>query len=417
MNRIFAILLPILILAGLGIGGIAMLNSIKPETKKAEEAPNSLKVFAEQVRVVDLELTVEAQGEVRPRREIIVAPQIAGRIAYVSPNFIDGGFIRKGQTLVRLETDDYELAIIRAQSGVAGAEQRLFRERAEAEVALQDIKELGIEDASALTRREPQLAEAEASLQSAQAQLADTQLALRRTAVTAPFDGRVREKTVDVGQFVAPGQSLGRIFATDVVEVSLPVTDGELGRIGLPIAFAETAEQPGPKVVFSSSVGGQVRHWEGRIVRTAAAVNSQTRLLNVIAELRDPYGAGSDNNAPMAPGLFVTAEIDGNTIEDILVAPRAALRGKDRVFIGDQENDTLSIRYVDVVYSDETGVYFNSGVAVGELAITSPIQAAFDGMKLDVIERAEDGSIIESTPESDTQDTVLVTGGMEDSVQ
>ncbi len=413
MKRFFAIFLPVAILIGLGAGGWLVLNSLKPETQKAEEPPKSLKVFAEKVRRDDLKLSVTAQGEVRPRREIIVAPQISGRISYVSPTFIDGGFIRKGQTLIRLESEDYELAIVRAQAGVASAEQRLLREQAEAELALQDIEELGLENASALTRREPQLAEARASLQAAGAQLADAELALKRTAVIAPFTGRVREKTVDVGQFVAPGQSLGRIFATDVVEVSLPVTDDELGRIGLPIAFEVTRDQPGPEVVFSAAVGGKMRHWKGHIVRTSAAVNSQTRLINVIGELHDPYGDGADDGAPMAPGLFVNAEITGSIIEDVLFAPRAALRGKDRIFIGDPETGTLSIRQADVLYTDTEGVYFSSGAEIGELAITSPIQAAFDGMALEVIERAEDGTIIthESEAESDVSGgSALVAG-------
>ena len=170
---------------------------------------------------------------------------------------------------------------------MASAEQRLVREQAEAEIALQDLEELGLTDASPLARREPQLAEARASLEAAKAQLKDAELALDRTAVYAPFAGRVLDQTGDVGQFVSPGQSLGNIFATDVVEVSLPITDIELGRLGLPLAFNETREYPGPEVVFSGTVGGKERQWVGRITRTGATVNSQTRLISAIGELQD----------------------------------------------------------------------------------------------------------------------------------
>ena len=405
MKRLLAIILPILVLFGLGVAGTSILASMKPETEAAEDPIQNLKVFAEPVRIDDLKQIVEAQGEVRPRREIVVAPQISGRISYVSSDFIDGGFIRRGQTLVRLEGEDYELAIVRAQSGVASAQQRLIREQAEAEIALQDIEELGIEDASPLTRREPQMAEAQANLEAAQAQLADAQLALKRTAVIAPFDGRVREKTVDVGQFVGPGQSLGGIFATDIVEVSLPLTDAELGRAGLPIAFEETADRKGPEVIFSASSGGKIRHWQGRIVRTSAAVSTQTRLINVIGELRDPYGEGADDGAPMAPGLFVNAQIIGSVIEDVLIAPRAALRSGNKVFIGNPKEGTLSIREVELIYSDPNGAYVASGIEAGELAIISPIQAPFDGMNIQVLERQDDGAIftheVERTEEHD----------------
>jgi RND family efflux transporter MFP subunit len=404
MARIIAIAAPIAIIAVLGVGGVAVLSALKPEPEKAEEARIGLNVFAEKVRKGDLQITVEAQGEVRPRREIIVAPQISGRISYVSPDFIDGGFIKQGQLLVRVEAADYELAVVRARSGVASAEQGLTREIAEAELAQQDIEDLGITNVSPLARREPQLAQARAALDAAKAQLKDAELALERTAVYAPFSGRVWERDVDIGQVVATGQSLGRIFANDVVEVSLPLDDEEMGRLGLPLAFAASETQPGPKVDFSAVVGGVERHWTGEVVRTAAAVNSQTRQINVIAELKDPYGKGADNGAPMAPGLFVNAVIEGKTIPDVLIAPRAALRGDDRIFIGNADEGTLSIRTVDLIYSDTHGAYVRSGIEPGEFAITSPIQAAFDGMNVTVMERQPDGTIKTYEPTEDTSD-------------
>ena len=393
MGRIISVVVPLAIIGVLGIGGVAVLGVIKPEPEKAAEAHAGLNVFAEPVRRGSLTLSVEAQGEVRPRREIIVAPQISGRISYVSPDFIDGGFIKKGQLLVRVEAADYELAVVRAQSGVASAQQALAREEAEGELARQDIEDLGLDDASPLARREPQLAEARANLEAAKAQLKDAQLALNRTAVYAPFDGRVRERDVDIGQVVATGQSLGRVFANDVVEVALPLKDAEMGRLELPLAFAASEANPGPDVTFTAVVGGTPREWHGKIVRTAAAVNSQTRQINVIAELEDPYGKGADGDAPMAPGLFVNATIKGKTIEDVLIAPRGALRGENRLFIGLPDEGKLSIREVTLIYSDTDGAYITSGAEEGELAVVSPVQAPFDGMRLTVMQRLEDGSV------------------------
>jgi RND family efflux transporter MFP subunit len=393
MGRLIAIIAPFVIIVVLGIGGFIAVQAMKPEAEKSDEPRAGLNVFAEPLQEVALTLTVEAQGEVRPKTEIIVAPQTSGRIAYVSPDFIDGGFIRRGQVLVRVDAQDYELGVVRARSLVASAEQRLAREVAESELALQDLEDLGMTDASPLARREPQLAEAQASLDAAKSQLKDAELALARTAVIAPFDGRVRERSVDIGQVVAPGQSLGRIFGNDTVEVSLPLKDAELGRLGLPIAFADSAQTPGPEVIFTATVGGEPRTWKGKVVRTGAAVNSQTRQINVIAELKDPFGKGADNGAPMAPGLFVNAQIQGRSLDRVMVAPRSALRGDDQLFIGDPKTGKLSIRTVDIEHSDRDGAYFHKGAEAGELAITSPIQAPFDGMSLTVMQRMEDGTV------------------------
>lgn len=393
MGRLIAIIAPIAIVLVLGVGGVIAVTAMKPEPEKNDEPRAALNVFAEPVKTGALTITVEAQGEVRPKREIIVAPQIAGRVTYVSPDFVDGGFIKRGQVLVRVEPADYELAVVRARSVVASAEQGLAREIAEAELAQKDLDDLGLADASPLARREPQLAEARAALEAAKAQLAEAELSLGRTAVVAPFDGRVRERMADIGQFVSPGQSLGNIFATDVVEVALPLKDADLGQLGLPIAFLATPQNPGPRVEFSAVVGGQPRTWTGEVVRTGAAINSQTRQINVFAELKDPYGTGADDGAPMAPGLFVNARIEGAKLDNVLIAPRASLRGDNRLFIGDAKNGKLSIRPVDVAYSDRTGAYLRSGVEPGELAITSPIQAAFDGMSITVLERLPDGTV------------------------
>lgn len=391
-GAILAVVLPFAVLMAVGGGGWFALSQMKPTPEKVDEAPKGLAVFTEAIHRDDLQLIVRSQGEVRPRREISISPQISGRISYVAPAFIDGGFVRRGDVLVRIDDADYQLAKVRAQSQVASAEQRLLREQAETELALQDLEDLGIDNPSPLARREPQLAEAQANLDAAKSQLRDTELALERTIVRAPFEGRIRTKDVDVGQFVSTGQSLGRMFGTDAAEISLPLTDAELGRLGLTFAFEETASAPGPKVTLSTSVAGKTREWVGRITRTAAAVDPQTRLISAIAIVDDPFGAGAaEGDAPLAPGLFVTADIVGRIIPDVLIAPRSALRGKDQIYIADPDDEKMYIRNVEVIYSDTDGVYLQSGVEEGDLAILSPIQAPFDGMSISLASEDDPG--------------------------
>ena len=378
--------LPVVIFVVIAIGGSIALGLMKPTPEPAEEAPRGIAVFTEEIVRTDLHLTVTSQGEVRPRREIAISPQISGRISYVSPAFIDGGFVRRGEVLIRIDDADYRLARVRAESQVASAQQALIREQAEAELARQDWGELGTGTASPLALREPQLAQAQASLEAARSQLRDAELALERTVVRAPFEGRIRSKDVDVGQFVSTGSSLGRMFGTDFAEVALPLTDTELGRLGLSFAFEESAEQPGPAVVFSTTVAGERREWYGRVTRTAAAVDPQTRLISAIATVEDPFGEGAADGIPLAPGLFVSAEVSGETIEGLLEAPRAALRGRNQIFVADAEELVLRIHEVDVVYTDRDHVYVDAGVEPGDLAVLSPLQAPFDGMSITLAE-------------------------------
>ena len=116
----------------------------------------------------------------------------------------------------------------------------------------------------------------------------------------------------------------------------------------------------------------------------------------------------------MAPGLFVNAFIEGRTLDDVVRVPRAALRGVNEVFIGDGPAGRLHIRTVDVAFSSDDGAYVRSGVEDGELAIVSPIQAAFDGMNIQVVERMPDGSLVPRTPRStgeDEDDTATLAAG------
>lgn len=394
MKLVFKVVLPLLFLL-FAVVAYVVLGQLKTEPQKREEPPQAVAVFVESAERVQYTQTVLSQGEVQPQREIIVAPQVAGRIDYLSQDFLVGSFVQRGQTLARVEVTDFELALVRAEATVAGAEQALARERAEAEVAIQDITDLGLsmEQASPLARREPQLAQAEADLKSAIAQLRDAELALSRTTIVAPFDGVISEKSVDIGQFVSLGFTLGRMYSTDTFEVALPLTDTEVGRIGLPLAFNETSNNPGPEVILSAEVAGQPRQWIGRITRTGAVINSQTRQINIFAEIDDPYGAGRDGDAAMVPGQFVNATIDGDTLDGVVRVSRDALRGTNRVLVADSETDSLSIRTVDVALSNPGGAYLLSGVAPGEEVVVSPIETPTDGMRVQILRQLDDGTV------------------------
>ena len=341
-----------IIIGGVGavaVGIIVLLAMGQPQPQRANSAPRPVAVFVEEAQRHAVALTVNSQGEARPRTQINLVPQVAGRITYVNPNFIEGGFFEAGETLVQIEDADYRLAVTRASAQVAQAQQALARERAESELAASEWEELGEGEASALTLREPQLAEARAQLAAAEAALQSARLDLQRTRVSAPFDGRVRTKNADLGQYVAPGTNLGEVFSTDTVMVRLPLTDHDLSLLGIPVAYnAALSEDGGVPVTLSATIAGQHQEWEGRITRTDSAIDPQTRVLYAIAEVEDPYGAAAQGGSPLAIGLFVEAEIRGREIEGAYIIPRNALRGEGNVFVV-EEGGTLSVRAVEII--------------------------------------------------------------------
>ena len=122
----------------------------------------------------------------------LVGAAVAGRVIEVSPSFVPGGFFEKGELLLRIDPFDYRQASVQATGAVAQADLRLATELAEADVARKEWEELGEGKPTPLTLREPQVAEAQAALASARAALENAERNLERTAIAAPYAGRVR---------------------------------------------------------------------------------------------------------------------------------------------------------------------------------------------------------------------------------
>ena len=232
-------------------GGAAawmILSRSEPEARIPEVPLPLVQVIDVELR--DLTLTVTSQGTVSPRTESELVPEVAGRVIEVSPSFVSGGFFEAGELLLRIDPHDYRQAVVQAGSAVAQAELRLASEQAEADVARREWEELGEGgEPPPLTLREPQLAEAEAAVAAARAALLNAERNLERTEIRAPFAGRVRQKQVDVGQFVSPGSPLGTVYAVDYAEIRLPLPDEELAFLDLPLVYrGEAAKKSGPEV-------------------------------------------------------------------------------------------------------------------------------------------------------------------------
>ena len=400
LKRSLIYTLPFLCIIGfVFLGSIIIKLNNKPEEKK--RAFNTLAVLADYAVLDDVQLSVKTQGEARPQTEIDLVPEIGGKIVYVSPNFIEGGIIKKGEVLLRIEDADYKVSVIRAQAQVAQAEQSVIREKAEGEIAKQDYQELGIGKASPLALRLPQQAQALASLQAAEAELASANLQLKRTEVRAPFTGRVKTKNSDIGQFVSPGRTLGRIFSTSIVEVRLPLSDSDLSKIDLPIAYVAKNRASAIDVELNAIIAGKRRYWSGKIMRTASTYDTQTRALFAIAEVVDPYGSGaSENGYPLAPGLFVDAEISGKIYQEIIVLPRDGLRPDNEVYVVDDKGKA-DIRKVKVLDSDSERALLLGGVDEGELVVLSPMEKSRTSMSLRVLDVNNPETILVDPPKPD----------------
>jgi RND family efflux transporter MFP subunit len=329
-----------------------------------------------------LNFTVWSQGTVLPRTETILVSEVSGKIAEVSANFVAGGFFRKGDRLLQIDPSDYETALKRAEAALASRRARLADEQARSDQALKDWRNLGRSgEPSELVLRKPQLQDALANVSAAEADVQKARRDLQRTRITVPYDGLVRDKQVDIGQYVTPGTRLGTSFAIDTAEVRLPLSASDLAFLVLPSAM-EAAPENFPRVTLYAEEAGIRRQWEAQIIRTEGVVDVASRVIYAVAQVVDPYGVlGQSAQDELKVGTFVRAAIEGKAARGVVMLPRHVLQNDNTVLVANRENE-LEIRAVQVARAEPEWVYISDGVADGEHIVTTTLAAPIPGMKL-----------------------------------
>lgn len=393
------VVLPLAMVAVGIVGAVAMIKARSAPKPRPSNAPVPL-VRVMSVNKQDLQIKVSTQGTVSPRTESALVPEVSGRVVAISPALAAGGFFERNEVLLEIDSRDYELEVTRFEAQVARERVNYESEKAEADVARKEWERLGNGEASPLTLRVPQLRQAEASYQAAVAALEKAKLDLERTKVRAPFLGRVKEKRVDVGQFVQRGAPVATVYAVDLAEVRLPLPVDQIAYLELPLHYPGEGIQQGPETDFFATFGGRRYQWSGHVVRTEGQIDPKTRMVYAVAQVENPYGIGeSAERPPMAPGLFVEAEVHGKLYRDVIVLPRAALRGRDRVLVVDEEN-RMHYRTVGILRTERQEVLVDDGLEDGEVVCISPLEAVVEGMKVRTLHQGE-----LSAPEAQTEIT------------
>lgn len=371
------VLLPIVVL-GLSIGAAWAMIALRPASMPQPVVPEPPTVVIERVEPKTLQLNVVSQGVVSPREQIDLMAEVAGKVVQIHPALVSGGFFVANELLLTIDTQVYDYAIVAAQARVAEAKRVLINERAQVEQADSEWQALGQGEASDLALRKPQLAEAEAKLQAAEADLAKSKLDRSRCELRAPFSGRVLSKQVGRGQFLAAGSVVAKIFANDVAEVRLPVGIDQLGFLDLSWGRQSGVAGHQPKVSLRASIGANAQHWQGRIVRSEAALDAASGQLFLVAQVDRPDQTSADR-APLLSGLFVQAEIEGVSQPGLFSLPRSALNNLQQLKVVTDEQ-RLAFRHVEVLRSDASTVIIKAGLNPGERVVVSEMPMAVEGM-------------------------------------
>lgn len=358
--------------------------------KKDDEKKMARTVEVAVVKAAEGGAAISAEGVVQSQRVVTLTAEVTGKLIEVSPNLVPGGKVRQDEILAVIDPADYRAAMEQAKaskertvSAVADAELALQQEKAKRDQALRDWKKLGKGEPSDLLARVPQIASvaarlesARADIESAKAEVARAARNLERTVIRAPFDAVVREESVEVGAVLAPGAMLATLFSERSLEVELPL---KLEDYAL-LQRDENGTVKG-EVTLRGTLGSRIVMWPGRVVRTTGEVERGALTAGVVVAIESTDGEGELSLPP--PGMFVEAELMGQSLEENKVVPREAVREGDRVAVV-ADDGTIDFRNLAIVRSNPTEVLVSDGVSVGERVVLTRMSGAIQGMKVDV---------------------------------
>lgn len=359
---------------------VLMLIWFNSPTISRQKAPKLSKITVEALALEakDFQVEVHSFGTIQPRTQSFLVAQVAGQVMWVNPNFRPGGFFEVGDELLLIDDRDYKAEVEIAKATLITAEQTLQEEQARSAQALHDWQRLQQEgEPSALVLRKPQLSAAQANLLSAKAKLYKAELALSRTRVVAPFAGRVLQQLVDVGRVVGANTQLAQVYATNYVEVRLPINNRDLAFLDLPEEFrgGQVYEVDTPVKLHSELMGEQ--HWKAQLVRTEGAIDANAQQLYVVAQVHDPFRAADADDLSYSEvknlriGQYVTADIKGKVIQDAIVIPNQAMYQGSYVYVY-QEGKAYRREITTRWQNNEVSV-IDKGLSAGELIIITPL--------------------------------------------
>lgn len=375
MKRVFLItvvaIVVTVLLTCIFLFGLAMTSPTATNAPVEETAfPVTTVVVQSATESVQLALV----GTVEAERQVALSPGVTGRVSRIAEGLRPGRVFQRGDTLVQIDPRDYEAALAAERARVRGAELELAVERNRQQTAQREVDLVGA-SADDLALRKPYLARAEANLTAAQKAEERAALNVARARLTAPFNGIVVSESVDVGQWVAPGNPIVQLVGTDAVRVTASIPVDQLGHVD--ISEQDDAEGVGRATVFQEMPDGSSVARSGQVTGVSGALDARTRTATLVVSVANPYDG---DGPPLLPGAMVRLIVTGQNVDDVVPVPHKAVHENSKIWI--VEDGRLQIRSVTIGWRTADTSYIVSGLSDGDRVITTNMALPVEGMKV-----------------------------------
>lgn len=329
-------------------------------------------------------VTIQAFGLITPAYQAAsMSAQVPGKITAFHPAFKPGGVIPAGETIIHVDRSDYLLAIEEAKAKLARAEAAVTLEQGQQQIAKADFLQAGISsnsrDArSALALRQPQLNTVMAEQRIAQLNLDKAKLALKRTALTLPYDALMLETSSALGDVVSGGTTLAKLTRADTVWLELKVPQQQLVRL-----TARSGKKTGSLVTFQS----HGHHYQGEVISIRGNLTATTRMGGVIVEVTNNLSANHDpdplvstltQSPPLIIGSHIEATLQAGVISDVLKIPRKAMTDQQQIYVVD-DMGKLQLRDLSIKWQMADALIIQGDIQSGDRLIVSRIAGIATG--------------------------------------
>ncbi len=378
LNILLNAVLSVIVLAG-SAAAVWLIYSTEPTAQKIETKRKSSALVETLIaRRATFSPQLGVLGTVRPVQDIVLSPQVRGQVIELSPSFVPGGMVKKGDRLLCIEPADFKNAVSVRQSELEQVEANWEIEVGRKKLAKQELELLG-DSIGGINRsivlREPQAASLKSQLSAAKAAVERAQIDLKRTELVAPFDAQVLRRAVNVGSQVGPGNDLGQLVGVDQYWVIATIPVRNLRWVEFP-----TEDQPGSTVTLRNpDAWGPDVERKGRVSRMIGALDQQTRLARVVVTVDDPLGQKSDA-PPLIIDTLIDAKIEGVAIDNVVRLEREYVHDRGTVWV--MKDNELEVRETEIVFRDAQYAYIKEGLEDGDEVVTTTLATVANGVKL-----------------------------------
>ena len=357
--------MPALLILGLSLGLSFYWLSNKPKAKRSTAQQVAPLVNIMQLNAIDYPTTVSAMGNVIPAQKVNLTSRINGMVISVSPNFIPGGFLKKGEQIVQLDPTDYQLAIKQKENALAKAKFDLIMELGQQAIAKREYKLLNADldqQSKNLVLRKPHLALAKTAITAAEAALTQARLDLQRTKTSSPFNAIVLETNAHIGSWVSTfstGTPLIKLAGTNSFWIIATLSVDKLNKINIPDINSTTGSEV--KIHFNAAWGEQA-YRVGTVKRLKVELEASGRMAELIIEVQDPLCLLDENKGlpTLILGAFVHLNITGDTLKNVLAIPESVIHSGLKIWLVTEQN-TLDIKSITPLWQEQGLIFIDSG--------------------------------------------------------